>query len=257
MSEEDRDVDEVAEVQAEEPAGETANGEPAMDVPVGEEPPAADDFWKAPSETVPADAPLEPEPLQPVRRQTGLIVVIASILLVLIAAVFVGPGLYAALVRTEAPKTAVSVERARITTAIDFVKALLNGQTMDIKVLLPDNVQNAITAEQWAQIASADTTPAVTFSSPAWSGDAKAVVTLSAPDTTGTLTFTTPSADATTVTMAADIGGSTELDTIGMVKAGSGWRIVSLANDLETTVFDAALMKSMVETPVVEPTTTP
>lgn len=257
MSDEGKSAEEVGETHDEQPSAVAMGAEPLAEAPVDEKPAAADDFWKAPSETVPDDAPLEPEPLQPVRKQTGLIVVIASILLVLIAAVFVGPGLYAALIRNEAPKTAVSSERVRITTAIDFVTALLNGQTMGIKVLLPDNVQNAITAEQWAQIASADTTPAVMFSSPVWTGEGKAVVTLSAPDTTGTLTFTTPSADATTVTMAADIGGSTELDTIGMVKAGAGWRIVSLANDLETTVFDAALMKSMVETPVVEPTATP
>jgi hypothetical protein len=256
MSDEDKGVEEAGETQAGVPSSETAVEDPAADAPVGEEPAAADDFWKAPP-VAEMPAQLEPEPMQPVRKQTGLIVVIASILLVLIAAVFVGPGLYAALIHTEAPKVAVSAERTRITTAIDFVKALLNGQTMDIKALLPDDVQNAITAEQWAQIASADTTPVVTFASPVWTGDGKAVVTLSAPDTTGTLTFTTPSVDATTVTMAADIGGSTELDTISMLKVGVGWRIVSLANDLETTVFDAALMKSMVATPVVEPTTTP
>jgi hypothetical protein len=255
--EEPEAVEPVEEPEAVEPAEEDVAAEPVEQEPAIPEPeapvvPTSDGFW-----ATGAPAP-DPEALKPARKQTGLIVVVASIVLVLLVCVFAGPALYKAIVGRSTPEvTSTAASKAKITVTIDFVKALLNSDTMAIKALLPDEVQNAITAAQWTEIASEDASAVVVFAPAIWSGDAKAVVTLTAPDTTGTLTFTIASADATSVAMAADIAGSTEMDTIELVAAGANWRVVSISNGTDTTLFDVALVQSMVASPTPDPSTAP
>lgn len=205
-------------------------------------------------------APVDDE-LEAPRPRTGLVIVMASIVLLLIALVAGMLVLYPALQKKAASPAATqaSVSRAKIETGIGFVKALLNGQTMQIKAFLPDSVQGAISESEWTGIAAQDASAVVSFAPAVWTGDSKAVIALQSQDTTGTMTFTINPAKPLAVVMTADIDGSTEVDTVTLVAAGTGWRVVSISNGTDTTVFDDALVKSMVSTDTANPSsdTTP
>jgi hypothetical protein len=255
MSDDERGVEEVTPAEV---TDESAVSEPAAPASESESVPAPE-----PAPTAePASAPVpmtsaasEPEALSP-RKNTGLIVVVAAIVIVLLAVVFAGPGLYTAVIKKSTPAaTTATPSKAKITVTIGFVKALLNGDTLAIKGFLPPDVQSAITDAQWAQLASQDTSPVVQFAEPTWSGDSTAVVAIATTDTTGTLTFGVDAANPLSIVMQADIGGTTENDTIVLVQAGSDWRVVSISNGSQTTAFDAKLVKSMVSTATAAPTT--
>lgn len=208
--------------------------------PVPDEVPAPDQA-PAPAVMVP-DAEAAGTP----RSRTGLMVVVTAIIVIVIAGVL---GLL--WMRGAASPNASSATRAKVTTAVGFVEAILDGDTMAIKPFLTDSAQNAASAEQWAEIASSDTTGLVTFTTPVWTGDTKAFVSLSAQGTTGTMVFTYDSAKPLDVTMLATAAGTTETDTVTLVAAGSSWRVVSIANSTNKTVFDAAMIKSIIPTSAV------
>jgi hypothetical protein len=214
----------------------------------------------------PAPAPMTESPITPAPKRTGLFITVAAVVLILLAFVFAGPTLFAALSKKSGTSSGATSEtapsKAKITVAIEFVKALLNGDTLAIKVFLRDDAQKAITEDQWKELAAQDTTSAIVYSDVTWSGDTTAVMTLKAPDTgsgesTGTLTFRYDDTEPLNVVMSADIGQSTEVDTIVLAQSGTGWRVVSISNGTQTTSFDAALIKSMVDTSTAAPTTTP
>jgi hypothetical protein len=192
------------------------------------------------------------EDLEPPRNRTGLVVVIAAIVLILAAAVIGGPILFRALQTTGKTGTVSSaVSKQKIEVGISFVEALLNGETLKIKGHLTDAAQTAITEAQWQELASQDQSAIASFTAPVWSGDTTAVVNLTAQDATGTLTFSLDPAKPLVVVLKAELSGSTEMDTLTLVAAGSGWRVLSLSNGTETTNFDAELVKSMVATPTM------
>jgi hypothetical protein len=176
--------------------------------------------------------------------RTGLVVAIVAVVVILIAAAV---GLMWAR-GSFSGSTGSSTARAKVTTAVGFVEAVLDGDTMAIKPFLTDAAQSAASAKQWAAIASGDTTGLVTFTTPVWTGDTKTFVSLSAQNTTGTMVFTYDAAKPLDVTMLATAGGTTETDTVTLVAAGSYWRVVSIANSTNKTVFDAAMIKSLVPT---------
>lgn len=244
MSDEDQ-VETGAEPVAEAP-------EQVPDTETAAEPEAAEPAPSAPE--TPAYPPVAGEELPPTRSKMGLVVVVASIILLLAAFVIGGPALYSALSKSSTP-TSVSDTKAKVTVATGFVEALLAGDTLAIKSYLPDNVQKAITDAQWQELAAQDSTGGLTFSAAKWSGDTTAVVTLAAQDTTGTLRFSVDPVKPLTVVMTADIGGSTEIDTVALVKQGTGYRVVSISNGSETSTFDEALIKSMVASDTVAPET--
>jgi hypothetical protein len=240
-----------------------------VEVPAAPEPEStAPEQTEAPQDFSPTP-PLAPEPvtespITPAPKRTGLFITVAAIVLILIAFIFAGPTLFAAISKSSGGSstttTTTSASKAKITVAISFVKALLNGDTLAIKVFLRDEVQQAITEDQWKELAAQDTTSAIVYSDVTWSGDTTAVMTLKAPDTgsgesTGTLTFRTDETEPLNVVMSADIGQSTEVDTIVLAQTGSGWRVVSISNGSQTTSFDAALIKSMVDTSTAAPST--
>ena len=260
MSDENRGVHEVpVDETMEETAMTEASAEPEPAEPMPPESMPAVPEPAEPPEPRPVDVTSMPmgemeEPLP--RKNTGLIVVVASIVLVLLAVVFAGPALYTAVIKQNAPAASASAPaKAKITVAIGFVKALLNGDTLAIKGYLPPNVQSAITDAQWADLAAQDSSPSVQFADPKWSGDTTAVVALAAQDATGSLTFGLDAAKPLAVVMRAEISGTTEIDTITLVQVGSGWGVVSISNGTETTVFDAKLVQSMVATGTAEPAT--
>jgi hypothetical protein len=197
-------------------------------------------------------------------KRTGLFVLVAALVLVLLAAVVAGPIMFAAISKTSSSSsstTTLTPARAKITVSIAFVKALLNGDTLAIKAYLRDSVQKAITDAQWKELAAQDTTSEIQYTAPVWSGDTTAVIKLSAADSTGvestgTLTFKYDETEPLSVVMSADIGGTTEVDTIVVEQSGTDWRIVSISNGSQTTTFDATLIKSMVSTSTASGTTT-
>lgn len=259
MSDDERGVEEVPADDVTEETAETGSAvepeaEAAPEPELAPEPaPETPAMQAAP---VPMPSPVtEVDELSP-RKNTGLIVVVAAIVLILIAVVFAGFSLYPALIKRSASSTTTaSVSKAKITVTIGFVKALLNGDTMAIKGFLPPDVQGAITDAQWAQLASQDASPVVQFAEPKWSGDTTAVVAIAAPDTTGTLTFGLDAVKPLSVVMQAEIAGTTEIDTVVLVQVGQDWRVVSISNGTETTAFDAKLVKSMVATATAVPAT--
>lgn len=254
MSDEDR-IDEAAEPVVEEPGTDETvlEAEPEAQPEPGTEPEAETAVEPTPEPEPVAAAPVTSlDDLEPPRNRTGLVVVIVAIVLLLIAAVVGIPLVYQAMKATNTPAATTSTpSRQKITVGIDFVEALLNGDTLAIKSHLTDTAQKAITDEQWQGLASQDASAIAQFSTPAWSGDSTAVVTLTAQDATGTLTFSVDPAKPLSVVLKADLAGSVEMDVLTLVQAGTGWRVVSLSNGTETTKFDAELIKSMITTPTM------
>lgn len=217
---------------------------------------------------VAADEPAPPAPPappvmvssagEPPRRQTGLIVVVGAIALLLVVAVFAGPAMFDAVNKMISGKSTTSAAstpaKAKVTATIEFIEAILDGNTMAIRPLLTDEAQAAGTDAQWTKMASQDSTGNVKFAAPIWSGDTTAVVTYTAPnvaggaDTTGTLTFGISAADPLQVAMLADTAGKQDTITITVAAAGTGWRIVSLTSGTQTQNYDAAFIKSIVPT---------
>jgi len=189
-------------------------------------------------------------PVTPPRNRTGLVVMIVVILLLLCACVLGGPIVYQAINKTTAPgkaSTPSSPARAKITASIGFMEALLNNDTLAIKPFLTDDAQAAIPAAQWPAIASVAETAPAQFSQPGWSGDTTAVVTFDNQETTGTITFSIDPAKPDSVVMDGVSLQGTEHDIIGLVKAGTGWRVGSLDNGAgDTTAFDADFVRTMV-----------
>lgn len=207
------------------------------------------------------------EPAAPQKSRTGLIVVVGAILLLLVAFVVAGPMLFSLVSKTSGGASSTSTTsptKAKITVAIGFVKALLNGDTLAIKTFLRDDAQAAISEDQWTELASQDSTTAISYTETKWTGDTTAVVSFTAPDaagteSTGTLTFAFDETEPLTIVMSAVIGDTTEVDKVVLEAVGTGWRVVSISNGSQTTNFDAALIKSMVDTATAAPskTTTP
>jgi hypothetical protein len=219
----------------------------------------------APDQTEPEPPPaMMTEP--PKQSRTGLIVALIAVVVLVGAFVLAGPMLFSLVNKTSGSSTTTTVAptRGKITVAIDFVKALLNGDTLAIKTFLRDDAQAAISEDQWTELAAQDSTAAITYTPTTWSGDTTAVISFTAPDTagsesTGTLTFAYDETEPLTIVMSAVIGDTTEVDKVVLVQAGTGWRVVSISNGTQTTTFDAALIKSMVDTSTAAPsaTTTP
>jgi len=65
MSDEGKSAEEVGETHDEQPSAVAMGAEPLAEAPVDEEPAAADDFWKAPSETS------NPSPCSPFASRPG------------------------------------------------------------------------------------------------------------------------------------------------------------------------------------------
>jgi len=216
-----------------------------------------------------APEPTKPEPspvmmTEPPRQsRTGLIVALVAVVLLVGAFVLAGPMLFSLVNKStnSSSTTTVAPTRAKITVAIDFVKALLNGDTLAIKTFLRDDAQAAISEDQWTELAAQDSTSVITYTPAAWSGDTTAVIKFTAPDTagadsTGTLTFAYDETEPLTIVMSAVIGETTEVDKVVLAQAGTGLRVVSISNGTQTTTFDAALIKSMVDTSTAAPSTT-
>lgn len=209
----------------------------------------------APPVEAPADdatgGPVYPEPASPSaspNNRAGLVVMIVVILLLLLACVLGGPVLYQAIRKTTGTKqTTASPQRAKIETTIGFMEAMLNNDALAIKPFLIDAAQNSVTETGWAAIASASTTGSATFSDPVWSGDTTAVVTFSTAEATGTLTFAMDPTKPDAVVMDGLSAAGAEHDVIGLVKAGAGWRALTLDYGApEVVTFDAAFVKAMV-----------
>jgi hypothetical protein len=252
MSDEDQ-VTESAGQTPEAPEAVTGNDETLTETPV----PAPDDVSaQAPApDEMPIPAP-DQTPVPDVtssgaeaggtpRSRTGLWVAIGAIVVIVIA---VGLGLMWMRGALPGGASSSSGARAKVTAALGFVEAILDGDTMAIKPFLTDDAQNAATADEWAEIASSDTTGLVTFSNPVWTGDTKASVALDAQGTTGTIVFTYDEVRPLDVTMLATAGGTTETDTVTLVAAGSAWRVIQIANGTNKTVFNATMIKSLIPT---------
>lgn len=255
MSDEDQvggnteDVSDIPEPPMEDsttPAVETVPAPDAMPVPAPDALPApmpAPDAMPVPTPAADASVGTGAGP----SNRTGLVVAIVAIVVILVAGA-VGLLWMRGAFSGGGSTSSSSTVRAKVTTALGFVEAILDGDTMAIKPFLTDAAQNAASADEWAAIASGDTTGLVTFSAPAWTGDTQASVSLSAQSTTGTIVFKYDAAKPLDVTMLATAGGTTETDTVTLVAAGSAWRVVSIANGTNKTVFDATMIKSLVPT---------
>lgn len=213
--------------------------------------------------TPPAASPMEPADLEPPRKQTGLIVVVASMVLLLILAVFAGPPMYDAVNKWLSGKSPVTTEtlspaKAKITATIGFVQAYMDTDVLKLRPFLTDEAQAAATDAQWTATAATLATGAITFNAPVWSGDTTAVVTFSAPDaltgseTTGTLTFGTTDAQPPTVTMVFDSAGSADEVTFTLLSSGSTWRVVSETSAGGSGNYDAEFVGSIIPTDTVQ-----
>jgi len=221
------------------------------------------DVEEAPSATaedvVPAEeqaAPFAPAPVVPVgevapkHNRTGLAVFAAAAVLLLVALVAGAFVLMPALNKSKTPEPAATGDttKARVETTIAFLNALFADDTMKIKPLLTDEAQNAITAAQWDDIASAFPTVTVTFDEPTWSSDSTAVVAVTTGETTATLSVGVTPDTTNTVNVVLDVSGSAESATVSLVQVGTGWRVLSLTDATGgSTLYDDAFVKSLHE----------
>lgn len=208
-----------------------------------------------PEEQAPAQGPTPSEPtpppeLTPPRRRTGLIVVAGALLLLLVAGVAGAAVLISPAREKTGPGEAAS-GKARIEAAIEFMKtAIVPNNIGAVKPFLTDDAQNAITASQWAEVASAtagDVVPTTTFSATEWTNDTTASVSYESDVTTGTMLFA-PSPDQPDVVVLTDVvpDGPMVYD-IALVAAGSDWRVVSYTPRQDKFFLDATWVKSLLD----------
>jgi hypothetical protein len=201
------------------------------------------------------EAPIAPEPTPslespPTKNRTGLIVVVGALLVLLVAGV-AGAALLVPLVGEKTGPVEAAGDNGRIEVAIEFMKtAIVPNNVGAVKPFLTDDAQNAITATQWAEVASStsgDVVAATTFSATTWTKDTTASVGYEADGTTGTMSFA-PSPDQPDAVVLTDVGpdGPIVYD-IALVAAGSGWRVVSYTPRQDKFFLDATWVKSLVE----------
>jgi hypothetical protein len=200
--------------------------------------------------TVPTPSePTPPPELASPRKRTGLIVVVGALLLLLVAGV-AGAGQLISLSRRTVGGDAGS-SKPRIEAAIEFMKtAIVPNNIGAVKPFLTDDAQNAITASQWAEVASAtagDVVPTTTFSATEWTNDTTASVSYESDVTTGTMLFA-PSPDQPDVVVLTDVvpDGPMVYD-IALVAAGSDWRVVSYTPRQDKFFLDATWVKSLLD----------
>lgn len=251
-TEEVKDAVDPEEVVAAEPAEVGAAAEPAAVVT----PPAP-----------PAPPVAEPVTAMSPRKNTGLIVVVGSIVLILVLAlVFWQPMFDAAKKMTSGTPTSttevVSPAKAKVTATIGFVEAYMDQDVLKMKPFLTDEAQAAALEADWKATAATIPTGSITFTAPVWSGDTTAVLTFSAPDlasgseTTGTLTFGYSDTAPLAVTMLFDSGGSADTVTFTLVQGGTTWRIVSETSSGGGGSYDATFVQSIITSATPSPATT-
>lgn len=243
-------------VKVEEPAAAAPVEEPVVVAPVA--PPA------------PPMMPPMPEPVTalPPRRQTGLMVVVGTILLILVLAIVFWQPLFDAVTKVTSGKPSVTTEtispaKAKVGATIGFVEAYMNQDVLSLKPYLADEAQAAASDADWKSTAATIPTGSITFTAPVWSSDTTAVLTFSAADvasgseTTGTLSFGYLEAKPLAVTMLFDSGGSADVVTFTLVQSGTTWRIVSEASTGGNGNYDAAFVQSIITTTTASEVTTP
>jgi hypothetical protein len=199
-----------------------------------------------------------PEPaLQP--KRTGLIVVVAALLLLLVAAAAgamvltpLARTLFGADKRSVAPGIAESARtKARIETAVGLMEVLRINDLAKVKPYLSDVAQNAITAEQWSEVASiaiASGVPTATYSPIRWADATTATVDYDIDSATGTMTFAPNSAKPNVVTMTDDGSDGQLVYDIELAPVGSGWRVLALTPMAETYPLDETFVKGLLDT---------
>lgn len=206
----------------------------------------------APSSSAPSTSSLD---VAPTRSRTGLGVFAVAAVLLLVALIAAALVMLPALRKSaDAPAAATAgTGKARVEASIAFLNALFSDDTMKIKPLLTDEAQNAITAEQWNEIASAFPTATVEFDEPTWSSDTTAVVNVTTEEATATLTVGASLSATTTVNVVLDVAGTTERATLSLRLAGNGWRIVMIEDETGgATLYDDAFVRSLHEEAVAD-----
>ncbi len=216
---------------------------------------ADEDRTDTPAPLTPSFAP---EPTLPPKR-TGLIVVVAAALLLLVAAV-AGAMVLTPLARTlfgSGPRSATqgSVEsartKARIETAVGLMEVLRINDLAKVKPFLSDAAQEAITAEQWSEVAStaiASGIPTATYSPIKWADSTTATVDYEIDGTTGTMTFAPNPTRPTIVTMTENGADGLLVYDIELAPVGSGWRVLALTPMAERYPLDETFVKGLLDT---------
>ena len=221
----------------------------------------------APPTGPPAASPVT---AMPPRNQTGLIVVIGSIVLILVLALVFWQPMFDAISKMTSGKTtstteSISPAKAKVTATIGFVEAYMDQDVLKMKPYLTDEAQAAASDADWQATAATIPTGSITFTQPVWSGDTTASLKFSAPDTgsgsetTGTVTFGYAETTPTVVTMLFESGGSSDIISFTLAQGGSTWRVVSEASSGGNGTYDATFVKSIIttSTPAPSETTTP
>jgi hypothetical protein len=237
MSDEETGVEEVKEAtEAEEPIAAKEAATPPLAPPV-----------------------LEPSDALPPRKQTGLIVVVGSIVLILVLALVFWQPMFDAVSKMTAGKPSVTTEtvspaKAKITTTIGFVEAYMDTDVLKLKPYLVDAAQAAATDTDWSIAASQTGTVGYVFTPPVWTGDTTAALTfsvfdpLAGADVTGTLTFGYAETSPLSVSTLLASGASSDIIVFTLVQAASGWRVASFSIAGQEYPLDVEFVSSIVPT---------
>jgi hypothetical protein len=180
-------------------------------------------------------------------------VVVGALLLLLVAGV-AGAALLVPLVREKATPGDAASDNARIEVAIEFMKkAYIPNDVAASKPFLTDAAQNAITATQWAEVASltaSGVNTSAVFTTTTWTGDTTATVGYEIQSqgtvATGTLLFApSPYLPGTVVLTWVESGGAIVYD-VGLVAEGSGWRVVSFTQQSEAFLLDETWVQELI-----------
>jgi hypothetical protein len=258
MSDEEVGTEEVKDAVE---AGEPVVAPETVAEPVAAEP-AAVEIPPAP----PVVPVAQPVTALPPRRQTGLIVVVGSIVLILVLAlVFWQPMFDTVKKMTSGTPSAttetISPAKAKLTATIGFVEAYMDQDVLKMKPYLTDEAQAAAPDADWKSTAASIPTGTISFTTPVWSGDTTASLSFSAPDpasgtdTTGTLAFGYAEAKPLVVTMLFDSGGSADTITFTLVQSGTSWRVVSEASSGGNGDYDATFVQSIITSATPSETT--
>lgn len=195
--------------------------------------------------------------IPPQRNRTGMIVFAAAAVLLLVALIAGAFVLLPALKKTSGTKTDTKQSttntpeayKSRVTTSISFLGALFSDDTMKIRPLLTAEARNAITDEQWKEVASAFPTSTVTFSETKWTSDTTAVVGVKTEGgSAATLTVGAGLNTTDTVNLVLTVQENEERALLRLRQEKDGWHILSITDATGgATLYDDAFVESLLE----------
>ncbi|MDO8915483.1 MAG: hypothetical protein Q7W16_05315 [Coriobacteriia bacterium] len=189
----------------------------------------------------------------PKKKRTGLIIALVIVGLLLLCGCGVGVFVFIAASSSDSSSStsepvATATEKAKLTTALSFVKSMAKGDAELMKSVMPAETLSAIPDEFWtAFVESTAASASSVYGKETWKG---ATLTIDAQSNqgSGTVTLKISATDPDSIdlqTVRADKSTTDSVMKLG--QEGGAWKVLSFSSGAETIPFDAAGLQAFID----------